>query len=149
MNQADGGHSTCTDTLLGQALNAAPKPRLPEVSTYLPIRRGFLYLVAITERAVVRHRSEDDASATRKVLAWRVSKTLHANFCIEALEGALAGYGLREIFNTDQGGQFISSRFTDVLKFVSTSPVSGGLTFVFTRLSAMLSRESGILTNQK
>ena len=72
--------------------------------TYLPMRRGFLYLVAIMDWA------------TRKVLAWRVSNTLHADFCIEALEEALARNGPPEIFNTDQGGQFTSPRFTDVLR---------------------------------
>ena len=72
--------------------------------TYLPMRRGFLYLVAIMDWA------------TRKVLAWRVSNTLHADFCIEALEEALARHGPPEIFNTDQGGQFTSPRFTDVLQ---------------------------------
>ena len=71
--------------------------------TYIPMRRGFLYLVAIMDWA------------TRKVLAWRVSNTLHADFCIEALEDALARHGPPEIFNTDQGAQFTSPRFTDVL----------------------------------
>ena len=68
------------------------------------MRPGFLYLVAIMDRA------------TRKVLAWRVSNTLHADFCIEALEEALARHGPPEIFNTDQGGQFTSPRFTGVLQ---------------------------------
>jgi putative transposase len=72
--------------------------------TYLPMRRGFLYLVAIMDWA------------TRKILAWRVSNTLHADFCIEALEEALARHGPPGIFNTDQGGQFTSPRFTDVLR---------------------------------
>ena len=72
--------------------------------TYIPMRRGFLYLVAIMDWA------------THKVLAWRVSNTLHADFCIEALEEALARHGPPEIFNTDQGGQFTSPRFTGVLQ---------------------------------
>ena len=72
--------------------------------TYLPMRRGFLYLVAIMDWA------------TRKVLSWRVSNTMEADFCIEALEEALARYGRPEIFNTDQGSQFTSPRFTTVLK---------------------------------
>jgi putative transposase len=76
--------------------------------TYLPMRRGFLYLVAVMDWA------------TRKVLAWRVSNTLDAEFCIEALEeapeAALARFGGPEIFNTDQGGQFTSPRFTGVLQ---------------------------------
>ena len=60
------------------------------------------------------------AEGTRKVLAWRVSNTLDAEFCIEALEeapeAALARFGGPEIFNTDQGGQFTSPRFTGVLQ---------------------------------
>lgn len=72
--------------------------------TYIPMRRGFLYLVAIMDWA------------TRKVLAWRLSNTMDAEFCIQALEDALAQYGVPEIFNTDQGGQFTSPRFTDILK---------------------------------
>ena len=72
--------------------------------TYLPMRRGFLYLVAVMDWA------------TRKVLAWRVSNTLEAEFCLEALEEALARFGRPEIFNTDQGSQFTSPRFTGVLQ---------------------------------
>jgi putative transposase len=64
--------------------------------TYLPMRRGFLYLVAIMDWA------------TRKVLAWRISNTMDAGFCVEALEDAMARYGKPEIFNTDQGSQFTS-----------------------------------------
>ena len=72
--------------------------------TYIPVRRGFLYLVAIMDWA------------TRHVLAWRLSNTLDARFCIEALNEALARYGKPEIFNTDQGSQFTSLDFTGVLK---------------------------------
>jgi putative transposase len=71
--------------------------------TYLPMRRGFLYLVAVMDWA------------TRKVLTWRVSNTLDVEFCLEALEEALARFGRPEIFNTDQGSQFTSPRFTGVL----------------------------------
>jgi putative transposase len=71
--------------------------------TYLPMRRGFLYLVAIMDRA------------SRKVLAWRLSNTMDAEFCVEALKEALARFGRPEIFNTDQGSQFSSNDFTDVL----------------------------------
>ena len=71
--------------------------------TYIPMRRGFLYLVAVMDWA------------SRKVLAWRLSNTLEAEFCIEALGEALARYGRPEIFNTDQGSQFTSPRFTGVL----------------------------------
>ncbi len=52
---------------------------------------------------------------SRRVLAWRVSNTLDSDFCVEALEDALARYGTPEIFNTDQGAQFTSKAFTTVL----------------------------------
>jgi len=72
--------------------------------TYIPMRRGFLYLVAIMDWA------------TRKVLAWRLSNTMDVGFCLEALDEAMANYGRPEIFNTDQGSQFTSLDFTQVLK---------------------------------
>lgn len=72
--------------------------------TYIPVRRGFLYLIAIMDWA------------TRHVLAWRLSNTMDAGFCIEALQEAMARYGRPEIFNTDQGSQFTSLDFTGVLK---------------------------------
>jgi putative transposase len=72
--------------------------------TYLPMRQGFLYLVAVMDWA------------TRKVLAWRMSNTMDVEFCLEALEEALAQHGRPGIFNTDQGGQFTSPRFTGVLQ---------------------------------
>jgi len=72
--------------------------------TYIPMRRGFLYLVAIMDWA------------SRKVLSWRLSNTMDSDFCVAALEEALARYGRPEIFNTDQGSQFTSFAFTDVLK---------------------------------
>jgi putative transposase len=72
--------------------------------TYIPMRRGFLYLAAVMDWA------------TRKVLAWRVSNTMDVEFCITALGEALAGFGRPEIFNTDQGSQFTSPRFTGVLQ---------------------------------
>ena len=72
--------------------------------TYIPMRRGFLYLVAVMDWA------------TRKVLAWRVSNTMDTAFCVEALQEALARFGRPEIFNTDQGSQFTSADFTDVLR---------------------------------
>jgi putative transposase len=72
--------------------------------TYIPMRRGFLYLVAIMDWA------------SRKVLAWRLSNTMDVEFCLEALEDALARFGTPEIFNTDQGSQFTSPRFTGVLR---------------------------------
>jgi putative transposase len=72
--------------------------------TYIPMRRGFLYLVAVMDWW------------TRKVLSWRVSNPMDVGFCIEALEDALASHGRPEIFNTDQGSQFTSPQFTKVLR---------------------------------
>src|SRR5258705_10969898 len=71
--------------------------------TYLPIGRGFLYLVAIIDWA------------SRAVLAWRISNTMDTSFCLAALDDALARYGRPEIFNTDQGSQFTSAAFTGAL----------------------------------
>ncbi|SCB53239.1 Integrase core domain-containing protein, partial [Bradyrhizobium yuanmingense] len=71
--------------------------------TYLPIGRGFLYLVAIIDWA------------SRAVLAWRLSNTMDVSFCVAALEEAQAKYGTPEIFNTDQGSQFTSVAFTGAL----------------------------------
>jgi putative transposase len=71
--------------------------------TYIPMRRGFLYLVAIMDWF------------SRRVLAWRLSNTMEADFCIEALEEAMVRFGRPAIFNSDQGSQFTSPRFTEVL----------------------------------
>lgn len=71
--------------------------------TYIPIGRGFLYLVAVIDWA------------SRAVLSWRLSNTMDASFCVAALEEALAQYSRPEIFNTDQGSQFTSADFTGVL----------------------------------
>jgi len=72
--------------------------------TYIRMERGFLYLVAIMDWY------------SRKVLAWRLSNTLEAEFCVAALKEALAEYGPPEIFNTDQGAQFTSGDWIDALK---------------------------------
>ena len=72
--------------------------------TYIPMARGFMYLIAIMDWA------------TRRVLSWRLSNTLDTRFCVEALKEALFKYGAPEIFNTDQGCQFTSEAFTSVLK---------------------------------
>ena len=71
--------------------------------TYLPIGRGFLYLVAIIDWA------------SRAVLAWRISNTMDTSFCLGALDDALARHGVPEIFNTDQDSQFTSAAFTGAL----------------------------------
>ncbi len=72
--------------------------------TYVPMARGFVYLAAVVDWF------------SRKVLSWRVSISLDTSFCIEAVEEALARHGKPAIFNTDQGSQFTSMAFTDVLK---------------------------------
>jgi putative transposase len=71
--------------------------------TYVPMAHGFQYLVAILD------------VWSRKVLSWRVSNTMTPDFCVEALEEALARHGKPEIFNTDQGSQFTCKDWTDVL----------------------------------
>jgi putative transposase len=71
--------------------------------TYIPMARGFVYLAAVIDWS------------TRRVLAWRLSTTMEVDFCIEAVEEALATYGRPEIFNTDQGSQFTSAAFTGLL----------------------------------
>lgn len=72
--------------------------------TYVPMARGFVYLAAVIDWF------------SRRVLSWRLSITMEAAFCIEALDEALARYGRPEIFNTDQGSQFTSHDFTSVLR---------------------------------
>lgn len=72
--------------------------------TYIPMARGFVYLVAVLDWA------------TRRVLAWRVSNSLSTDFCLEVVEDAIAKHGVPEIFNTDQGSQFSSSAFVGLLQ---------------------------------
>ena len=71
--------------------------------TYIPMARGFVYLAVVLDWA------------SRRVLAWRVSITMEASFCVETLEEALAKHGKPKIFNTDQGSQFTGMAFTSVL----------------------------------
>jgi putative transposase len=72
--------------------------------TYIPMRRGFVYLCAVIDWY------------SRRVLAWRLSNTLTTDFCVEAVEEAITRYGRPDIFNTDQGSQFTSTEFTGLLK---------------------------------
>ena len=72
--------------------------------TYLPVLKGHFYLVAIMDWF------------SRKVLSWRISNTLEVTFCVDSLEKAIALYGQPDIFNSDQGSQFTSNCFTDILK---------------------------------
>jgi putative transposase len=71
--------------------------------TYIPMARGFVYLCAVMDWFA------------RRILAWRLSNTMEAEFCVEVLEEALAKYGRPEIFNSDQGSQFTGTAFTGVL----------------------------------
>ena len=71
---------------------------------YVPMRRGFVYLVAVIDWY------------SRKVLSWRLSNTLTTDFCLEAVSEAISRFGKPDIFNTDQGSQFTSSDFTRLLK---------------------------------
>ena len=71
--------------------------------TYIPMQRGFVYLAVVVDWA------------TRRVLSWRLSISMTADFCVEAVEEAIARYGVPEIFNTDQGSQFTSADFTGLL----------------------------------
>ena len=88
--------------LKGMAIKCANHVWAADI-TYLPMARGFCYLVAIMDWA------------SRRVLEWRLSNTLHTSFCLEALEEALSRFGTPEIFNTDQGSQFTSDDFTEAL----------------------------------
>ena len=72
--------------------------------TYIPMRKGFVYLAAVLDWA------------TRKVLSWRLSNTLTTDFCLEAVEAADQRYGVPEIFNTDPGSQFTSDDFVDLIQ---------------------------------
>ena len=72
--------------------------------TYIPVKKGFLYLVAVLDWY------------SRKVLSWRLSNTMDTSFCIDAIEEAISKYGAPEISNSDQGSQFTSIEFTDLLK---------------------------------
>jgi putative transposase len=72
--------------------------------TYIPMRKGFIYLAAVLDWA------------TRRVLSWQLSNTLTTDFCLEAVEDACQRYGTPEIFNTDQGSQFTSLTFVDLIR---------------------------------
>jgi putative transposase len=96
------GHKIYPYLLRGMDITAAGKVWCADV-TYLPMARGFCYLVAVMDWA------------SRRVLSFRVSNTLDASFCVEALEEALDRHDAPEIFNTDQGSQFTSEAFTGLL----------------------------------
>jgi putative transposase len=96
------GHKIFPYLLRGMAIERPNQVWAADI-TYVPIGRGFLYLVAVIDWA------------SRAVLAWRLSNTMDVSFCVGALEEALARFGRPEIFNTDQGSQFTSVDFTGTL----------------------------------
>ena len=102
-SKAAKGHKTYPYLLKGLRVDRPNQVWCADI-TYLPMRRGFLYLVAIMDWH------------TRKVLAWRISNTQEADFCVEALNEAIHRFGAPEIMNTDQGSQFTSFAWTDRLK---------------------------------
>lgn len=101
--QANRQHRVYPYLLKGLDINRPNQVWATDI-TYIPMRRGFLYLVTIVDWY------------SRKVLSWRLSNCLDADFCREALEGALASHGKPEIFNSDQGCQFTSEGFTQILR---------------------------------
>jgi putative transposase len=101
------GHKTYPYLLGGLRIDRPNQVWCADI-TYLPMRKGFLYLVAIMDWF------------TRKVLAWRISNTLENEFCVEALNEAIHRFGPPEIMNTDQGSQFTSFDLTDRLKRAKT-----------------------------
>jgi putative transposase len=102
-SKAAPGHRIYPYLLRGLTI-AEPNQLWAADITYIPMAHGFLYLVAIIDWA------------SRAVLAWRLSNTIDASFCVEALEEALARHGKPRIFNTDQGAQFTSAAFTGKLE---------------------------------
>jgi len=97
------GHKTYPYLLKGMEINRPNQVFCTDI-TYVPMAKGFVYLVAVMDWY------------SRKVLSWRLSNTMESDFCVDALEEAIHRYGAPEIFNTDQGAQFTSEAFTGVLK---------------------------------
>ena len=98
----DKGHRIYPYLLSGMTIERPNQVWSADI-TYLPMARGFIYLIAILD------------VYSRKVMAWRTSNTLTSDFCVEALQEALTRFGRPEIFNTDQGSQFTAEVFTDTL----------------------------------
>jgi putative transposase len=96
------GHRIYPYLLRGLTINRPNHVWATDIS-YIPMARGFVYLTAVMDWF------------TRRILAWRLSNTMEASFCIDAVEEALAKHGCPQIFNTDQGSQFTSTEFTSVL----------------------------------
>ena len=96
-------HAKYPYLLRNRAIESADEVWAADI-TYLPMRRGHVYLVAVMDWY------------SRRVLSWRLSTTLDASFCVEALKEALQRHGTPRIFNTDQGSQFTCPAFLDVLR---------------------------------
>lgn len=103
LSQPHPGHMVYPYLLRGLDITEANAVWCADI-TYIPMARGFCYLVAIMDWA------------SRKVLSFRLSNTLDTSFCTDALEEALRNYGTPDIFNTDQGSQFTSDAFIQILK---------------------------------
>ena len=97
------GHKIYPYLLRGMAITRPNQVWAMDI-TYIPMARGFVYLTVVLDWH------------SRKILAWRLSNSLESSFCIEAVEEAIAKFGTPAIFNTDQGCQFTSAAFTDLLK---------------------------------
>ena len=97
------GHKIYPYLLKGLTIDRPNQVSATDIS-YIPMAKGFVYVVAIMDWC------------SRKVLSWRVSNSMDADFCVDALEEAISRYGAPDIFNTDQGAQFTSDAFTGVLK---------------------------------
>jgi len=101
-SKAEPGHKIYPYLLRGLAIERPNHVWAMDI-TYIPMARGFVYLAAVVDWF------------SRRVLSWRLSITMEVDFCLEAVEEALARYGRPEIFNTDQGSQFTSAAFTGLL----------------------------------
>jgi putative transposase len=97
------GHPVFPYLLRGLAIERPNQVWATDI-TYIPMARGFVYLIAVID------------VYSRRILAWRISNSLTADFCIEALEEAIARYGAPEIMNSDQGSQFTAAAFVQVLQ---------------------------------
>ena len=103
------GHRVFPYQLRGQVIDQPNQAWALDI-TYLPMKRGFVYLVTVLDWA------------SRRVLAWQLSNTLTADFCVEALETAVDRYGAPEIVNTDQGSQFTGEEFVSTVLGSGTIP---------------------------
>src|SRR6202049_5001693 len=102
MTKPAPGHKIYPYLLRGLAVDRPNQVWAMDI-TYIPMARGFIYLAAVVDWF------------TRRVLSWRLSVTMEVDFCIEAVEEALARHRKPDIFNTDQGSQFTSVAFTSLL----------------------------------